>query len=293
MEAVQLTQPAVYANAEVRGKLREWKRDLARQYRIFERAYANEGRLRSVVDDFVRRTSIAGRRRAFDKLRKMIGPAPVLEGVRFDGGHPLAVWSLLKPRDCVAVDAPIETGLCQNCVAVNYLLAGIIPARDDRLMHGVSEGLWTLEVPDHALGRAIERNGNRLPGDMIREAHHNLLRLRQDRVEGQLILNARRQFLVRAGAGGFVCELRLGPDVTANNELRVLAFAHTWLGADQIHADQVLLADDGEPGHRLGDGPLLPLPLVRLIPARTPDKIECIAYSPGLPEMLSKPQGHA
>ena len=197
----QLAQPATYAIAEVRGKLRAWKNHLAQQYRIFARAYT-AGRCRPLINDFVKRSSVKGRRCAFDKLCKLFGPAPMLEGLRINGDCPLAVWSLFKPRDSVAVDASVKTGLCQDCVTVNYLLAGVMPvwsyelqcSADEGLwarsghshsydeqgdeVYGAAEGLWTMEVPDHALGRAIERSGNLLPDAIIREAHHNLLRLR-------------------------------------------------------------------------------------------------------------------
>jgi hypothetical protein len=293
MQPTQLAQPATYANAEVRGKLRAWKHLLAQQYRTFERAYT-AGCWRPLIDNFVKRSSVTGRRRAFDKLRKLFGPAPVLEGLRLGGDHPLAVWSLFKPRDSVAVNAAVETGLSQDCVTVNYLLAGVMPVCPSGLQDSAAaEGLWTMEVPDHALGRAIERSGNLLPDVIIREAHHNLLRLRQEQFEGPLHLNIGRQFLVRAGAGGFICELRAGPDVSAGGDITCKVFVRTWIDTDQIHADQILLADDGLPGHRLGDGLLLPQPMVRLVPGEVPGTFDCLAISPGLPEMLSKPQGSA
>src|SRR5262245_55693470 len=37
-------------NAAVRGKLRQWKEKLARQYRVFERAYQDKARLSPVED---------------------------------------------------------------------------------------------------------------------------------------------------------------------------------------------------------------------------------------------------
>ena len=43
--------------------------------------------------------------------------------------------------------------LTQDCVSVNYSYVGV---RDGLIYTG--EGLWTLEVPDHALGRAVKRS---------------------------------------------------------------------------------------------------------------------------------------
>ena len=75
---------------------------------------------------------------------------------------------IVSPADCVSDDE--KGSLLQDCVAVNYILAGCI----DNIIR-VSEGMWTLEVPDHALGRAVERSRLLHPGDLIREAHQNLL----------------------------------------------------------------------------------------------------------------------
>jgi hypothetical protein len=161
-----LRQPAAYANPAIRGKLRHWKERLARQYRVMERAFGNDAQLRPIVEDMTKRGSPHGRRRAFDKIVRALGPGVMLEGLRLDGDYPLALWSILKPRESVAVDAPVESGLAQHCVTVNYVLAGRLP----HVLFGISEGIWSLEVPDHALGRAIERSGL-LPDALIAEAH--------------------------------------------------------------------------------------------------------------------------
>src|SRR5215467_12499794 len=94
-----------------------------------------------------------------------------------------------------------KIGLAQNCVTFNYVLAGVHPP-----MIGVTEGLWTLEIPDHALGRYIERTGE-YPDAAIREAHHNVLRLRSDVLVPDYRFDPDRRFLVKAGDGGFVCTL--------------------------------------------------------------------------------------
>jgi hypothetical protein len=57
-------QPATFAGAEVRGKMRQWKEKLARQYHAFDRALHDYEAL-SIVEDMIKRSSDKGRRRAF------------------------------------------------------------------------------------------------------------------------------------------------------------------------------------------------------------------------------------
>jgi hypothetical protein len=306
----------------VRGQLRQWKEKLAQQYRQFDRAYRDE-RTQPLVTDFLKRSSREGRRRAFRKLARAFGPGVTLEGLRLDGDYPMAVWSILKPRESVAGGAPADSGLAQDCVTVNFLLAGRLPSRvgpgiPGPAIFGHAEGLWSLEVPDHALGRAIERSGH-LPDAVIAEAHHNVLRLRQDQLQptgmtvlpvtssGGFRMTLGSQFLVRAGGGGFICELALGPDVSIDEEPRVLfsafsgrelvvcARAVTWIAEDMVREQQVLLADDGMPGERLGDGWLMPGPLRQISITENADGRMSINLScePGFPELLVKPAGRA
>jgi hypothetical protein len=318
-------QPATYANAEIRGRLRLWKEQLARQYRTFDSAYRDKdglkARLHPIVADFVNRSSPQGRRRAFVKLARAFGPAVTLEGLRLDGAYPMAVWSILKPRESVTAGAPAESGLAQDCVTVNCLLAGRLPNVDGPGIPGpaTADGLWSLEIPDHALGRAIERSGGRLPDAIIAEAHHNVLRLRQDQLTHTMLtvrpvassdgvlVRLGGEFLVRAGDGGFICELILGPDGSsddppaplsafANSELTIYARANTWISEDMLRPGQVLLVDEGAPGQRLGEGWLLPRSLRSLSVTHDAEgrmSIVCHSWERGLPALLAKPAGRA
>jgi hypothetical protein len=111
------------------------------------------------------------------------------------------------------------------------------------------------------------------------------------------------QFLVRAGSGGFICELTMGPAVSIDEEPRVplsafsgremgvSARAVTWIAEDMVREQQVLLADDGMPGERLGDGWLMPGPLRQIsITENMSINLNC---EPGFPELLVKPAGRA
>jgi hypothetical protein len=123
------------------------------------------------------RGSVAGRRRAFAKLVRGFGAGAVLEGLRLEGAHPLAVWSMLKPRSSVLIDKDDFRPAGQDGV-VNYVLAGALPPARDGRIYAVAEGLWSLEIPDHALGRVMHRAPNMTPEAIIAAAHHHLLRLR-------------------------------------------------------------------------------------------------------------------
>ena len=57
----------------------------------------------------------------------------VLEGSRLEGNNPIAVWSVLVPRKPVMMDWDTHLPVGQDCVAVNYIVAGSMPlARDGR-----------------------------------------------------------------------------------------------------------------------------------------------------------------
>jgi hypothetical protein len=120
-----------------------------------------------------------------------------LEGLRLDGNYPIALWSILKPRNAVTVDAAVESGQAQDCVCVNYIIMGRI-----NNTAWIGEGLWTLEIPDHALGRAVERS-RMFPDTIITNAHHNLLSLANSAITHEDGIRDSHRFLVKAGDGGF------------------------------------------------------------------------------------------
>jgi hypothetical protein len=79
-------------------------------------------------------------------------------------------------------------------------------------------------------------------------------------------------------------------------ELGVQARAATWIAEDMVHERQVLLADDGIPGERLGDGWLLPRPLRRLSLMESANggmSVNFLRLEPGLPEFLTSYGGES
>jgi hypothetical protein len=181
--------------------------------------------------------------------------------VRYDRQHSYAVWSILKPREPVTVDAADESGLNQFCVTVNYVVAG----RSPKDGVGCAEGTWTLEIPDHALGRAVERSGLLHPEAIIRDAHRNLLQLPTD-VFG-IALDTAKSFFLKAGAGAFCCHIRAGRDVSlrgVRDEWGVHVFTPTWIDDAKLFEDQVVLNTKADPGRTLGDCWPMPRPLINI-----------------------------
>jgi len=194
----------------------------------------------------------------------------------------LALFSILKPRGLVICDThpnaseSERSSLLQDCVTVNYFLVGKIPgALGDQIE--LAEGLWTLEVPDHALGRAVERSRYLHPGAIIREAHLNLLELPNAAMR---LLNGERQTAyVKAGPGCFVAAMSVARDVSNDNQYGVYVRVATWLDEDQLHADQVPLHEKGKPGDRLGDGWLRPVPLREIVETE-PEILNVLPWQP-------------
>jgi hypothetical protein len=266
-----IRQSVNYGNAEVRGQLRLWKKKLAQNYTIFERAFELlllNGRPGPLVNDMVRCTR-AGRKRAFEKINKSFGPGVTLESVSLGkNNRSLAIWSILKPRAAVYVASAAfslskseRASLTQDCVAVNYIVVG---CSEDEIK--VAEGLWTLEVPDHALGRAVERSRFLHPEALIREAHTTLLNLPVSVLEQKNFTNRTDGAYIKAGAGCFVGYFRLAEDVSIDEAYSASFRAKTWLDDNQLHERQIVLHEKAEVGQRLGDGWLQPNPLCHIEP---------------------------
>lgn len=243
------TTTITYADAETRGRLRHWKRKLAERYEVFEAQFLRADRM-AIVGDMVR-GSTSTRSRAYRKLCELFGPGVYSEGVTLQRNKSLAVWSYLKPRGSVVVnpheDAPPEVAasLAQDCVTVNYIVAGTKKV-------WLGDGLWTLEVPDHALGRAVERSGYLQPETLIRDAHQNLLSMP--------VARANDIHYIKAGPGCFAGKLvATTKEQTYSSSIHVRVM--TWLSDDMMGDDQVPITEVGEPGKRMGDSILLPRPL--------------------------------
>jgi len=178
-----------------------------------------------------------GRQRALMKLRRRFGPTD-----RHLQDRP--VWAHLRPRDAVIVH-PQDAGQTQPAVVLEYLT---VDKNAD-----METGLWTLEVPDHALLRAAQRCRGIDLRAAIMEAHRELLAARCDPLPKR-----GEDVYVRAGPGAFVGQMIYGQEVKGG--LVVYFRPRTWLHEDQLNGDQRPLTSGGA-GEPWGTGPLLPFPL--------------------------------
>jgi hypothetical protein len=237
-------------NAETRGKLRVWKhRTEATSQRIDKAASRLADQQFGLIEALVFKRG-KGRDRAAHKIMTMLKGAQ-LDAARLDGNRPLLVFSRIRMSKPLFVE-PIDPGETQNCAVIDYLLVGAGPNETA----GISDGLWTLQVTEHALQRALQRN--RRDADLTEvlfDAHRNLLCV------PRALVPDRDEFFLPAGDGVFVCRMVLGS--LADHGLHQHAYARTWLHNDQLHDNQTPVSLTG-PYPSLGDGCLLPMPLRKI-----------------------------
>jgi hypothetical protein len=268
--------------------LRVWKAKLSRRIAALDRVLQDPTVARANAD-FLQKGE-KGCRRAFDKLHRRLSRYAVLEGVRTTH-NPIAVWAMLKPREAVVIE-PDHPSDAQDCVVVDYMLT-----RQSEWGTTIAMGLWTLEVPDHALGRGFMRApGQDMEAAML-EAHHTTLRIRVARMKPHFADPSARFFLP-AGPGVFVCSAHIRSDVSMDGGLQACIRAHTWLHRDQLSDNreaEIFMVDDIA-GERLGEGYLLPMPL-RVIEAmnvgRLTDTARVAVWVPGMPDTIAQPIGTA
>jgi hypothetical protein len=268
--------------AEARGKLRLWKTAAEQRWAALDRL---QSQLQSVAVDFVKRTSLPGRRRVFARVDQQVrSQGAVLWDVRLSGPTPLALWAILKPREPVLL-TPTEPGETQDCVTIDYLVFGAVLGPHSA---GRADGLWSLEVSDHALLRLLQR----LPGADLTAtlfaAHHSSLALSARALAPHLgqPKTFANSFLLDTGSGAFICGVAIIEEVTTGPSLYIRA--RTWLHHDQFSDHQISLPS-GRPGDRLGEGMLLPAPFRRLVKEDSGLRV----YTRPWAESLGLPQGTA
>lgn len=153
---------------------------------------------------------------------------------------------ILEPRD---------PGQTQTGVVVCYLLIATDAA--DR-SHNYWHGLWSLEVPDHALGRIAQRDRSADLGEVLFAAHKEALAVALD----QISLDHGKEFYISTPPNGvFLCQFIIGPDVATYPNLNAYIRPRTWLALDQLREEQQA-ARHGSPS--LGHTLLLPHPAKHL-----------------------------
>jgi hypothetical protein len=112
-------------------------------------------RIKALMYDHSRKGDV-GRVRTFARIKHHFHPACV---ERLQKG---ILWSWLEPRGAMLID-PKDEGESQDAILVRYGLAWVVKKREL-----VGYEAFTLEAPDHALARMLQR----APGTDIREALH-------------------------------------------------------------------------------------------------------------------------
>jgi len=286
-------------DAEARGKVRFWKIAASRRFERIDR-FLKSGVPQQLGVEMVAKTGV-GRRRAFDKLHQTFtAQGAVLDRLRLDGKHPAAIWAVLRPRGATHINTTDPRDL-QDCVMVQYILAGALPNKNDddpRLLAGIADGGWTLEVTDHALGRLMQRNRRAEIGTVLIGAHHAILNTRTS-TASPFIYHGHR-LLIPAGNGVFGVEMIMYTDISLpryqNKSFHLMA--RHWLDHDQLRDDQddMIEADIGNEGERLGDSWLTPAPHRRIIPisAAVDEKYYApITWHPEGWSSLVRPEGSA
>jgi hypothetical protein len=251
-----LSHPTHFPNqisAEARGRRRVWRRQREAAYTAaVETLFATIKR--PVVEDFMFKASV-GRRRVFDRIDQQLRRhGAVLQALRLEGKSPCAIWAVLRPRSALTLNPhPDLPGDDQDCVTVNYLTLGATP---DAPTGALGEGLWTLEIKDHAIGRFFER-GDGGPDQAIFAVHDALLN-----VDSRDLQDRPRSVRLRVGNDVWCGEVRAGFDVSiADFGLHVIVRTH--LGFDQLSPGQEfgLIQPRPQAGpYRLGEGWLAPPP---------------------------------
>lgn len=168
-------------------------------------------------------------------VRELTGP--VLVGSFLDNSGP----TIVEPRD---------PGQTQESVVVRYVLISAT---------GIYSGLWTLEVPIHALGRVAQRLPDADLSEILYAGHGRLLATAADEIKPGTGF-----WLPTPPIGAFYCEVIIGPDESSHGELTIYMRARTWIHDDQLRDEQrpIRAAVNGEA--KLADALLLPLPIRKL-----------------------------
>jgi hypothetical protein len=184
------------------------------------------------------------------------------------------------------IDVAEAASLRQDGVCINHVLTGVTMPEPNGDRCYLSAGLWTLEVPDHALGRIMQRTAED-PAAILFAAHRNLLALPARLVTDERWIGEHRSFLLAAGDGAFITTLEIGPSTDDPKSWNCSARAATWVHTDMLGEQQTPLRAVAERPKRLADTWLLPTPLCRITVGE--EGLELTTWRPGLPEQTRAP----
>jgi hypothetical protein len=188
--------------AEVRGKLRTFNSRASERRAALDAAMSTQT-FSVLVALYCSRTEERGRRRALERLRKVLDRSAQFEIARLHRPA-LALWSSIVPG---------ETGAHVELVMIGRA--------------AIAKRRWNLVVSEHALIRFFERSGGAADLDAaLIKGNRECARGRFHRLRGGT------ETIVKAGPGVF-CGI-VEPDDAGAGAMT----ARTWLHADQLREDQ-------------------------------------------------------
>jgi hypothetical protein len=245
-----------------RGLARQLKREIAeREAQIV--AVFNSGRFYDILSDFMYKSG-KGQQRALTRL-KQIMPAKI-ELVRTRPN--IIIWSVLACTEHLIAD-PIREGEVQDSVVMEHITTRMVNNRRFK----ATSGAWTIEIPDHALGRLYQRNPKAQGYDVLYQTHYTVLQTKAFKP----LYRTQSVYIPTDGglwaghiiyAGTTVSQPDPNPELEAflngkhggdgNNEVMCFFRARTYL-------DESMLAPNQEPAEQgnpcFGEGIMLPWPI--------------------------------
>jgi hypothetical protein len=188
-------------------------------------AFVDRGRIKGLLYDSTRKGEV-GRARALAKLPKHFPLATITfprQGI---------IWSWLVPRGCMLID-PQTYGEVQDAILIRYGFAWI-----ERKLELYGYEAFSIEVPDHALARLIQRAPNINLPRVLMEAQDQLFAADCATIS-QHVAHGTALYL-RAGPGLLICAAVDGRTPSGINYW--FARARTWISDSMIRPDQIPIA---------------------------------------------------
>ncbi len=222
--------------AETWRQLRVFKRSLEGPAAAIQRAFDNSAGLKKLVSDYVCKRG-TGRARALARLKaKFAGAEFITSGDCFE-----ARW--LEPHGPL-LSEPREPGETQDSVLTHFALAGPAGRASSMLLHA-----WSIEVPDHCLGRLLQRSPEADLKKILFAAGLQFMHASASEVLD--LIDRNTTFYLGAEDGLFVCR---GVKAQSDSGQRyVYGRAKTWISSELVRPDQLPLAAAGDDELTMGD----------------------------------------
>lgn len=212
-----------------RERLGEWYKRAQDRYRVLTTT-ASQRDIIKAARAFTK-PSRHGRMDAWLVLERTFRETAWLHVRDIAGRRPHAIWAVIKPRGPVldARGIQLAPGEQQVGVVVNYLVAGRVATGGT-----LSEGLWTAEIPVHALGRALQRDPTASLDALVLELHRRLLAASTAGIDSYVSGG----MVVKAGRGAFLCSCYPPILNVSTGRPSLLVRANTWLLFEQLRGEQ-------------------------------------------------------